>query len=212
MIGSPVLCRLLLAAGCADNAARLYLRKPQGVCTCVCKLRGHTDWVTSVSLRSAGGVPGCVLVTYGGCLLCSASHAHAGYATSTSAARHAQHHMCTLATHHAQNCSWYHVCCLMSSVASHLALTAAAAGQRLLLATGSQDKHVRIWSIRTAAAAAARPAAKAPGALSFARCSTQAPATFEHLHISGRSVWQLVCVRSLPGGLVHAAAAAQIEL
>ena len=49
-----LVCRLLLAAGGADNAARLYVREQGGMCTCACKLRGHTDWVTSVGLLATG--------------------------------------------------------------------------------------------------------------------------------------------------------------
>ena len=47
-------CRVLLAVGGADNAVRVYLREADGQCTALCKLQGHTDWVTSVAFTSSG--------------------------------------------------------------------------------------------------------------------------------------------------------------
>ena len=47
-------CRVLLVVGGADNAVRVYLREADGQCTALCKLQGHTDWVTSVAFTSSG--------------------------------------------------------------------------------------------------------------------------------------------------------------
>ena len=47
---------MLVAVGGADNAVRLYLREAAGTCTALCKLQGHTDWVTSLAF-SAFGAP-----------------------------------------------------------------------------------------------------------------------------------------------------------
>lgn len=150
----------MLALGGVDSHVRLYTCPPGGEFGEVCRLSGHQDWVRSLAFarmddgEGAHAVLRCAVLA--GCL-CRSAALQVGLPGSGWAPRAVQ----PLPMLRCNNNNTYNMsgmCCLL-------------ADGRLLLASASQDKYVRIWAIQiqgdpprgaapaTTAAAAAAPAA-----------------------------------------------------